>query len=167
MSIINYAIAINTTVGGTYDASVGLSNDGYIRYITGRPGYDASPPYPTWEDTTNNTHEWFEGFLTKNGLGTPNRQIDIEQGGDYASISGFNFTIQNSMKLWKKLQDLYIDIINCDIYVYAVIDDVFHPIWSGIIENDPYTEIENRIECNSNSRKIHTTIPPNQLNANI
>jgi len=167
MPVINYAIEINTEVTGSYNTSIGLTTDGYIRIITGRPAYNGSPTYPVWEDDSNNTHIWYQGIILDKGFSPPNRRIDIEKGGNYGTVSGFSFRIHNAMKFWKVIEDLDISILNTDITVFCVIDDKFYTCWSGIIENDPYEEIQTQIKCVSNYRKIHKTFPPQQIAPNV
>jgi hypothetical protein len=167
MAEINYALEINTGVTGSTDADIGLTTDGYIRLITGRPDYDGTPIYPTWEDDSNNTEVWYEGILLENSFSSANRRIDIESGGNYGTISGFTFKIQNAMKFWKALEDVSISILNANIQVYCVIDNKFWYAWSGIIDNDPYEETKTLIKCSSNYRKAHKTFPPNQISPNL
>ena len=167
MSEVQYAIEINTEVTGSTDATIGLTTDGYIRLITGRPGYDGTPTYPLWEDDSNNTDVWYEGILLANGFSPPNRRIDIENGGNYGTVSGFPFKTHNVMKFWKALEDVSISILNAEIKVYCVIGDKFYSAWTGIIEDDPYEENQTQIKCNSNYRKIHKSFPSNQISPNI
>jgi len=167
MSEVQYAIEINTEVTGSTNATIGLTTDGYIRLITGRPGYDGSPTCPLWEDDSNNTDVWYEGILLANGFSPPNRRIDIENGGNYGTVSGFSFKTHNVMKFWKALEDVSISILNAEIKVYCVIADKFYSAWTGIIEDDPYEENQTQIKCNSNYRKIHKSFPPNQISPNI
>jgi hypothetical protein len=163
MSEITYAIEINTEKTGSTNASIGLTTDGYLRYITGRPDYDGTPTYPVWEDDTNNTEVWYEGFIIPDKFSSPNRRIDIEKGGTYGTTSGFSFAIENSMKFWKELEDEDISLINRNITLYVVINDKFYYGWSGIIDNEPFEETITSIKCISNYRKIHKTFPPKQI----
>ena len=167
MSEVQYAIEINTEVTGSTDATIGLTTDGYIRLITGRPGYDGNPTYPLWENDSNNTEVWYEGILLANGFSPPNRRIDIENGGNYGTVSGFSFKTHNVMKFWKALEDVSISILNAEIKVYCIIAGKFYSAWTGIIEDDPYEENQTQIKCSSNYRKIHKSFPPNQISPNI
>ena len=166
MAEIYYAIEINTGVAVNVP-QLGHTNDGYMRLITGRPGYDGTPTYPTWEDTTNNTHVWYEGILLKNGISSPTRMIDIKQGGNYATVSGMTITLSNFNTLWDYLGNNDIFLANRTINLYVVIDDVFYGAFSGVVTDTSYSETRFSIECRSDYRKIHKTIPPNSINKAI
>ena len=124
MSTIHYAVEITTDTTGT-DVTYGLVA-GVFRFITDRPGYAGTPTYPTWEDTTNNTNVWYEGWLLKDGLSSPSRRVDISQTGDYGTNSGFNFTIRNDTKFWEFIQTNDIWLTNRSVKFYVIIDNVFY-----------------------------------------
>lgn len=166
MAEVNYAIEINTGVAVNVP-QLGHTNDGYMRLITGRPGYDGTPTYPTWEDTTNNTHVWYEGILLKNGISSPTRMVDIKQGGNYATVSGMTVTLTNANTLWDYLGNNDIYLANRVITLYVVIDDVFYGAFSGVVTDTSYSETRFTINCRSDYRKIHKTIPPNSINKAI
>ena len=163
MSIINYAIEINTGVAVNIP-QLGHTSDGYIRLITGRPGYNGTPTYPTWEDTTNNTSVWYEGIIAKDGVSSPVKMIDIRDGGNYATSSGMTIKLSNFSKLWDYLgnNDIYLE--NRVVKMYVVIDNVFYSAWFGVVSNVSYSDVLFIISCDSNYRKIHKTLPPNSVN---
>lgn len=159
MSIINYAVEIITEKTAFTNTSYGLVA-GTFRYITGQPGYDGTPTYPTWEDTTNNTHIWYEGWLIKDRMSNPTREVDLSQTGDYGTFSGFNFSIRNDLLLWKYVRDNAIYFTNRDVKLYCIIDGVFYQIWGGVISNNPYDEIDYQFTCSDSFKKIHKPFPP-------
>lgn len=159
---INYAIEIKTD-GAFTDADIGHTNDGYFRWITGRPGYNGSPTYPLWPDDTNNTEAWYEGLLIKDSLSSPSSQIDIKQSGRYGTVSSFSFKVENTNKIWDILETESVFLPNKEVQVYAIIGNKFYYAWSGVIDNDPYTESEFIIKCSSNYRTIHKNFPLDQI----
>ena len=162
MSIINYAVEILTDATGT-DVDYGYVG-GVFRFVTGRPGYTGDAPYPTWEDTTVNTHRWFEGWLLKDGMGNPNRRVDITRTGDYGTLSGFEFRIRNDQKFWDFLDTYDIWLCNRAVKVYVIIDGVFFQIWDGVISNEPYNETDYTFVCVDKFKTIHKAMPPKQVN---
>lgn len=160
MSIINYAVEIITEKTAFTNNAYGLQS-GIFRYITGQPGYDGNDnPYPTNEDGTDNTEIWYEGWLLKNKMNNPNRYVDITETGDYGTISGFNFSIRNDLVLWKYIYDNNIFFTNREIRLYCVIDDVFYQIWTGVIANNPYDEVDYQFVCQDQFKKVHKMMPP-------
>ena len=164
MSIINYAIEIATSSTAT-DTNYGLVS-GTFRFITGRPGYAGVPTYPTGEagiPTATLQAHWYEGWISDNGLESPNRSIDIDISGTYGTMSGFKFKLidaKASPRMWNFLATNSVYLTNRNITIYTVIDDVFYYAWSGVIVNDPYNEITHVFECKDRFRKIHKPIPP-------
>jgi hypothetical protein len=163
MSTIHYAIEIITDVATT-DTDYGLVA-GTFRFVTDRPGYDGSPTYPTWEDTTDNTAVWFEGWIMKDGLSRPSRRVDITGTGDYGTNSGFNFNIRNDVMFWDFIETNSIWLTNRTVKFYTIVDDVFYQTWTGVISNQPYSETDYTFECVDSFKTVHKEMPPSSVNA--
>lgn len=161
MPVINYAIEVITDTD--YDYGALALADGVFRYITGTPGYDGNAPYPKWEDTSDNTHIWYEGWLLKDSIGNPSRSVEIAETGSYGTFSGFNFSIRNDLKMWKYLRDNAIFLTNRYIKLYTVIDGVFYSTWMGVISNEISNDIEYEFQCIDQFKKIHKIMPPNSI----
>lgn len=164
MSSFYVAIDINTE-GSFTNTSIGHTNDGHMRLITGRPDYDGTPTYPVWEDDSNNTEVWYEGIILLDGIGNASSSINITVSGEYGTLSGFSFALENSQKIWNILTGNDVYLINKPVQVYVVIDDKFYYAWAGVIVNDPYTSTEFTCECQSNYRKIHKNLPPKTISS--
>jgi hypothetical protein len=110
---------------------------------------------------------WHKDYIVKNGLGSPSRSTGsgIEKTGDYGTLSGFDFTIKNTNKVWKYLDDNQIYIVNKEIRLYAVIDEVFFQIWDGVVKNIKRTDTTYTFQCADAFRKVHKTFPPNKISA--
>jgi len=113
---------------------------------------------------------WYEDFITKKGMSNPSRRVDLEGTGDYGTLSGFNFQIDNSYitgtgaPIWRTLNsnDVY---LNAKIVrVYSVIGDSFYQIWTGVIDNNPMNETDLKFVCKSNFKQVHNNFPPNVFN---
>jgi hypothetical protein len=153
---------INTGATGVTDVSFGCVA-GVFRFITGAPGYNGSEPYPINEDWSPNTYVWYEGFIIKDGLSNPSRQVDVSVTGDYGVLSGFNFTIRNTEKFWNFVKTNNIYLVNKTVKFYTVISDTFFQTWQGSISNNPYDEVNYQFQCSDEFRKIHKNFPPNVI----
>lgn len=167
MAIVNYAVEMftDTTDGAITNTSIGLDT-GVFRFITGRPGYSGSPTYPKNEDDTDNTNTWYQSLLIKDGLGKASRSIDVEQGGNYGTLSGFEFVIRNDLKIDSQLQLDGVRIHNQIVKAYVVIDDKFYQYWQGRVKNYIYDETNFKVACYDDSQSVHKNLPPNVINKN-
>lgn len=163
MSKIYYAIQITTDQTSLSDSDYGLT-DGIFRFITGRPDYDGTPTYPTYEDGSDNTHVWYEGLITADGLGKSSRTIDISTTGQYGTLSGFNFSLVNHSKFMEFVNTNNIRLIGRSLIKYVVIDDVFYQAWQGICSNAPFSEKYYTVSAIDDYKKIHKPIPPKYVN---
>lgn len=163
MSVINYAVEVITEKTSFTNTSYGLVA-GIFRWITGRPGYDGSTVVPKWEDATDNTYVWYEGWLLKDRMGNSSREVDLSQTGDYGTFSSFNFSIRNDYLLWQWVRDNAIYFTNRDVKLYCIVDGIFYNIWSGVVSNNPYDEIDYQFTCGDSFKKIHKPFPPLIIN---
>lgn len=110
---------------------------------------------------------WYRGIISKDSMTNPSRSVDLEETGDYGTLSGFTFSIQNAIiagttvPFWKYLFDNNIYLANRTVRLFVVIDNVFYQIWTGIIDDNPYDETTYSFVCKSNFKAIHKDIPPN------
>lgn len=163
MSTINYAIEITTNATGISSATYGITA-GVFRLVTGRPGYTGAAPYPTWEDTSDNTEVWYEGLMLLDSMSSPNREVDISQTGEYGSMSGFNFSFVNTSMIWKYVEDNSIYLMSRRVRLFSVIDGVYLQIWDGVIQNAERDETGYHISCIDSYRKAHDYLPKNIIN---
>jgi hypothetical protein len=163
MAVVNYAVEITTDQTSYTNTTYGIV-DGIFRWITGRPNYNGSSPYPTWEDTTDNTYAWYENWLIFDQITNPYRSIDLSIAGNYSSNSGFSFNLRNNEKFFDFLKDTPIYIGNRSIKVYTIIDDIFYTIWSGLVAPGAFDESNYNIQCTDNYKKIHKMFPPETIN---
>lgn len=158
----HYAIEITTDATTVTNATYGIAA-GVFRFITDRPGYTGSPTYPKWEDTSDNTYAWYEGIISKDGLGNPNRNVNLDISGEYGTMSGFQFSITNALLFWDFLHDNSIYLTNRSVKVYAVIGDVFYQIWDGVVQETSYSETNFKFTCIDKFTAIHKQLPPTLL----
>jgi hypothetical protein len=175
MAVIHYAVEIflpdieseNSAIGMVVDSVLTYS---VIRLVTDRPQYDGSTITPHWEDDSDNTDVWYEGILSRDGMTNPNRQIDLTRSGDYATMSGFSFSVVSTMisgsteSFKKNVDDEGIYFNNRKIKLYAVIDNKFYSIWQGVISETSYTDTEYTFNCTSDFKTIHKAFPPYTIN---
>ncbi len=162
MSVINYAIEIDSGVTGVTDTDYACVA-GVIRLITGRPGYLGVPTYPIGEAgiaTATLQARWFQGWLTKEGVGTAVRSVDPSVTGQYGVLSSFSFTMENSRKWWAWAETNEVWLANKPVKLYVVIDNVFYFQWGGVIREQPRTDTELLTQCIDSFKTVHKQIPP-------
>lgn len=139
--------------------SIGLLN-GHIRAITGRPDFDGTPGRATYEGGAANNNLWYEGLLLNGKVGTSSQSIDVSIMGEVGSFSGFRFSICDSQKQWQYINAGGIQFTNRKITHYVVIDNVFYPLWSGVVESIEYDDAEIEFSCANAFNSIHHPMPP-------
>jgi len=175
-SVVHYAIEIDVSdsINIADENEIGLFADtglpgNAFRWVTERPDYDGSTVVPTG-DISATAIKWGEGIITaRSDLGTPIRMIDITVAGDYGTLSGFNFSLDNvnieggnfiGSPLFKILEDQNIYVVNRKIRFYIVIDDVFFNVWSGIVGKISHEQNKILFTCEDDFKNIHKVIPP-------
>ena len=189
--LVYYAVEIHIVDSNYEDISIGLANDalGYtvFRAITGRPGFTgALANNPVWEIRPidgfpggENVNKWVEGLLTKKSISKVTRKIDVAMAGNYGSLSGFKFTINNTMvsgstdPIWKKFKDndIYMGQKIAKLYC-AIVDSAneygkFFQIGEGVIVDTQYNETDFTFTCKDKSRNVHKNIPPVEINESL
>jgi len=159
MSVINYAIELTTEKTQLTNQAYGLVA-GVFRWVTGRPTYDGVTTIPKNEDGTDNTNKWYTNILMLDSIKGLSRSIDISETGDYGANSSVSFSIRNDQLVWEYVYLNKIYFTNRKIQVYTVIDDVFYPIWSGVVSKNPIEEIDYVFNCQDNYKNLHKMIPP-------
>ena len=170
---IHYAIELFTETTDT-NTDIGLV-DGVMRYVTDRPGYNSSGNVPIWGssewETGANNYIWHEGFLTKDGMSNPTRNINISKAGDYGTLSNFAFKLRNNDIIWKYFRNddktSNLNLLNKEVRAYIVIANVFYQIWGGVITDTPRNENEFIINCGDYPSKFHKDLPRNVIGDNI
>jgi len=152
------------TVGITFDISDNTSDSdadwglasGIFYWTTGRPGYAGSG----YSGEAPASKTWKEGIINKNALGKAVRIIDITTGGDYGSLSGFQFSIDNTAKFWNFLESNDYYFINRAIKVYVFLGDVSYQVWGGVVSGVDFTETSYVFRCEDQFKTVHKNIPP-------
>lgn len=167
---ISYAVEIQTNTVFT-NATYGLGY-GVFRFITDRPGYQLTPPLPTYgpdeidiDGTAIGGQDvivaFYEGFLLKDAFtSNPNRSIDITSCGNYSTDSKFSFKIRNDLKFWDYCQTNNIVLAGQRVIMWVIIDNVFYQCARGRIVNNPYTETDFGFDIDDDATLIHKNIPP-------
>ena len=185
---IHYAVEIDVSdsINIADEKQIGLFADAELpgnifRWISERPDYDGSTVVPTpnapadW--TTTVATKWGEGMLAPNEvLGNPNRLININIAGNYGSLSGFTFEVDNvrieagnfsGELFFDVLDDNNIRLLNRKIKFYIIINDVFYNVWSGIVAKTSHNETQFFVTCEDDFKNIHKVIPPQIANETL
>lgn len=140
------------------NSAIGLVS-GVFYWVTGRPGYTGSG----YSGEAPASKTWKEGIISNSKMGDPIRMIDITVSGDYGTLSGFKFKIDNTAKFWNTIQAANYYIIGRTIKVFVFFDDVSYQIWTGIISEVRYDETEYEFICEDKFKLVHKPIPPDKI----
>ena len=159
----NFHVAIQIDLTDTNtDTNGGLGlYDGFLRWVTGRPAFDGSTAFPTGEKEGD---IWKEGFLCSlKQISPPTRMMNIKNGGDYGSLSGFNFAVINkyiTSPLHTFLETQGYHLINRKIKAYIVQGSEFKQVWGGVVSLTRYNETVFEIIGKDIFLHGHTNLPP-------
>lgn len=147
------------------DASIGMVS-GVIYWITGRPGY-AGSGY-SGEAPAGKT--WKQGIITEASISPVVRIAEgVEKTGGYGTLSGFDFTIDNSAKyaysgtdypFWRYLRLNGYRIVNRPLKLFCFLDSASYQVWGGVVGGYEYTQGGYRVICEDSWTNLHTMIPP-------
>jgi len=185
---VHYAVQIdisdNTDIAD--EIQIGLFNDALLnggsggsafRWVTERPDYDGSIVVPTGELPTANATKWGEGMITSRGdLGAPVRLINVNIAGNYGSLSGFQFSVDNvrieggafdGELFFDVLEDNSMFLLNRKVRFYIIIDNAFFNVWSGIVSKLEHDETRFSVTCEDDFKNVHKTLPPQIANEKL
>lgn len=148
-------------------AAIGMTS-GVCAWITGRPSYNSSSDYSgDVVDDGVYTGKFYEGILTSlERIGQPNRMIDITIDGDYGTLSGFSFEVDNTSAFWNTMESNDYYVINRPVDVYIFIDDVSYHVWGGLVSEIKRTETVYTFICEDDFKNVHKAIPPDEVTEN-
>lgn len=155
---LNYAIEIDLRgnfIGGAWEhtntsAALGIAG-GLIRVCTGT------------ETITIESKSFLPGFLS-DGMKGERQSIDITEGGNYATFSTLEFSLNNVSGLWEYLRNFGIFTKNAPVRFWAVQGSSPFLRWVGVVDDDSFGIDEIRFACIDASKVIHKTLPPETLN---
>ena len=151
MPNINYAIEVQSGTSLT-DTSKGISA-GVFYFISGlfsRLGVSPSG------DTSQAS--WYENLIKS--MSSVSKRVDVESGGRYATLSGFSFDIDNSIKFSVWLEAQGISLYKKIVKVYYVKDGVFYLDWTGQVDRISISHSAVKIQCIDIFKSIHRDCPP-------
>jgi hypothetical protein len=133
---------------------------GHVRLITGSPSFDGTPGRAFYEGGAANDNKWYEGILLDDKVGVSSTEIDVTSMGGVGSLSGFSFSIKNCNKQWEYIDNNDIYFLGRRITHYVVLDNIFYPIWSGIVEETSFDDTSVVFSCTSAFNAVHKDMPP-------
>jgi hypothetical protein len=108
---------------------------------------------------------WYEGLISKGGLSSCSRQVDLEGIGDYGTFQGLSFSINNATNTatdtaqWISWNNLGINFVGKPVRLYCIINNVFYQIFRGKIDTPSIDELNIRFSCSGEFNNIHKTLP--------
>jgi len=159
-----------TGIPSTYtNTAVGVDSDGHFYLITDRFGLNGTPTVTG--DTTRTT--WYEGILTRDfGSFTISKNADFVEAGCSESVSGFQFSIVNTSAFWNTLATNGVYLSRRVVKYYRVTASSlsgpfnFELRWTGVIDDQPFNELTQIINCVDASKDTYKTIPSTAINSN-
>ena len=139
--------------------AIGLYNS-HIRIITGRPGFTGVPGQAYYEGGADNLNAWHEGILIDKKVGISSQAIELAVNGGVGSVSGFRFSINDCEKQWQYINVDAYQFVNRKITHYVVIENIFYPVWSGVIEDAAYDDLSVEFSCVNSFNAVHKPMPP-------
>lgn len=166
------AVEIITDTGNgipvTYsNSAIGLASDGHFYLITDRFGIAGSPKVITG-DTARTT--WYDAIMVqdRSAFGI-SRNADFVEAGCIESVSGMSFGIKNTAAFWSTLaaNGVYLGRRTVKYYRVTSTDGItfnFELRWTGIIDDQPFTETTYSVQCVDNSKDIFKNSPVQSVN---
>ncbi len=146
---------------------------GEFHFVTGGDSFPTDELLTGDGIATMDDQDWYAGFIIKDGLGNPVRQVDIVDGGSWGSINGWAFRLDNTngdaeaFWVWAKAQG--ISFVNRAVTLYAFVQEtiggdwVSVQRWTGFVANDPFTATEFQVECDGSDPAQNTVLPQKVL----
>ena len=161
---MNYNVGITldiTDVSTDTDSAYGLDS-GVFYWVTGRPGY--APGGYSGDAPASKT--WKEGFLLGLSKIKPSTHIiDIDISGDYATLSGFSFSVRNNGQFHIDADTNEWWVLGKKVNVYLFLSDVSYFSWSGVVTDVAPDEKEYKVTCRDVSESVHKNMPPRSITA--
>lgn len=166
-SYIAEAVEIITDTGSgiptTYtNTALGLASDGHFYLITGRFGLDGTKvvtgPVASFPDT------WYEGVLSADFSAGISRNADFSDVGCMETVSSFSFPIVNTAAFRATLKTNSVHLGKRRVKYYRVTSSdlvtfTFEQRWQGVIDDEPFDELTQSIQCVDNSKDIFKSLP--------
>jgi hypothetical protein len=149
------------------NTDLGLASDGHFYLITDRFGLNGTPSVTG--STTRTV--WYEGVLSRdNGSFSISRNCDFIEAGAMESVSSFSFSIRNTSAWWATLKTNGVYLARRKVKYYRVTSTNgtifnFELRWTGIIDDQPYNEITQSIQCVDSSKDIFGSFPKTAINS--
>lgn len=158
-----------TGIPVTYtNTAIGLASDGHFYLITDRFNIVSGDGKIITGDTTRAT--WYQSILSRDyGAFSISRSCDFVEAGNIESVSSFNFSICNTDLFWATLKANGVYLARRMVKYYRVTSSDlvtfnFELRWTGIIDDQPYSDLTQSIQCVDNSKEIFKSLPLTAIN---
>ncbi len=142
------------------NSAIGLAG-GYIAAVTGYFGLNGSKTITG--DTAVTV--WYEDLLAEgDGDFLPSRGIDLVEGGNLEEVSAMSFTFLNTNGIAALLEANGVSLQRCEVRYFRVTTSDFSTFnfrqrWFGVIDDQPFTETRQQIQCVSSDKAIYKSAP--------
>jgi hypothetical protein len=157
-NLLRYAVEIDlrgNLIGGAWEHEITAAGfgvyGGFLRACTGA------------QNLTIGGNAFRTGFLLEQFAGE-RQTIDITDGGNYATFSTLDFSLNNVGGFWDWLRAQGIFTKNAPVRFWAVEGATAFLRWVGVVDEDDFSIEEIKFSCIDASKTIHKTIPPETLN---
>ena len=161
---VNYAVTIDTGTTLT-DANIGAYN-GVIRFVTDR--YEVTSDTYEGGGVVGDIDYWYKDFISKDGMAPMGISINIDAGGDYAYLQGYDVklvnmtTTGNPYHLMIGSEDMQLNgvyPIGSIVQVYVIIDKVWYPRWNGLVTDTIVDNDYFKFVCEDKNIKEYKLLP--------
>lgn len=108
--------------------------------------------------------EWKQGIVTNDSFGRPEEFFDPMRGGGYSTSAGMGFALMQNVPglggkaLYQYLRDKGIELLDCIVKLYVVIDGVFTQWKEFQIQGVSPDEHEIKLDCRDTAALIHRPV---------
>jgi hypothetical protein len=106
---------------------------------------------------------WANNFIAMDGIDPASRRIDLETRATYGRNSGFNFKIENSLKVWDYFKNNEIYTNKKKVKYFALVEGEAYQVWAGEVKENKRDDKYYYFECIDSFKDLHKNLPPNEI----
>jgi len=159
---LSYLIKIDTGKFNLTDPNIWIK-DGVIQLSTDGVGVD---PYTDIDTGGKIGGITYTNVITKEGIRDAGSRIDIDLGGEFATLNGFSFTVKNKSEdgvlFSTKAESYGINFTGSkvNLFLFDRTNNILYSRWSGVIETPVFDERVFTLSCVDEFMLGESQLPP-------